>query len=173
MKNKKGQFYFLAVILLAAVFITLVTVSNKISYTPQSNAFYESHEINFEVSHLLDYAANENLSDSASRLKFENFSKSWVDEFGSDKNVFFIFGNSTNITLLGNKVSGTSLLVNTGSGNQTISNSGFFENNYTLSGNNAKLYLDNQNYNFTFYSGQDIYYLIKYIYNNQTFVING
>ena len=171
LKNKKGQFYFLAIILLAAVFVGVVTLKNSLVYPHFTNVVYEKSELNTEISYLFDYFSHNHSVNKD--ITLTNFSNSYIDKIGKDKDSFFMFGNGASLTLVGSRVNGTSISINPGSGDQPISEIGKFNKSYTLSGNNFNVTLDGINYDYTFYDGENIYYLIKYIYNNQTFIING
>ena len=172
--NKKAQFYFLAIILLAAIFIGFVTISNKTVYTGALKLSHTEASINSEISSLLDYFSREQISDSTQKTILTDFSVSYINEIGIDKDVFFIFGKFPTVTLSGNRVTGTNLSVNTGSGDIYVNNVGIFQTDYTLSGTNVtKVSLDGVEYNFTFYSGQNVYYLLKAVSNNQTFISSG
>ena len=103
-----------------------------------------------------------------------NFSKFYIEKIGTNNDVFFIFGKSSSLTLLGNKLDGTELSIHTGSGYVDVLENGKFQNEYVLLDTNlSSLNLDGTEHNFTFYDGQNVYYLIKYLYNNQTFIIRG
>lgn len=171
MKNKKAQFYFLAVIVLAAVFIGIVTIKNQADSPHQTGLAPDKNELNTEISSVMDYLSN-NHSENRDTI-LTNFSNSYINKIGDNKDIFFIFGGGTNLTLVGNKLNETSLFIDYGSGNQEVTNNGTFQNSYTLSGSTVNLTLDGVVHGFTFYEGENFYYLIKYIYNNQTFVIDG
>jgi len=172
--EKKAQFYFLATIILAFLFINFLTLSNKANYDSQTKLLYENDELETEISFLMDYFSHGQISDSVANETLVNFSKFYIEKIGTNKDVFFIFGKSSSLTLLGNKLDGTELSIDTGSGYVDVSESGIFQNEYVLSGTNiSSLNLDGTEHNFTFYDGQNVYYLIKYLYNNQTFIIRG
>jgi len=170
-KNKKAQFYFIAVIVLVAVFIGLVTIRNQSSLPHQISLNSEKEELNLEISSLLDYLSHEKISPA--KPIFINFSNSSIQKIGKNKDTFFIFGKFPDLTLFGNKLNETSLSINYGSKDVEVTNNGTFQNDYTLVGNNVNLTLDGINYNFIFHDGENLYYLIKYIYNNQTFIMGG
>jgi len=170
-KNKKGQFYFLAVIVLASVFIGFVTLRNSSSYPHVSNVIYEKDEINTEISYLFDYFSNEQVSNQDEILG--NFSNSYIQKLGKNKDIFFMFGNGTSLELFANKLNSTSLSIDYGSGDEEVTDYGTFNRSYTLSDSTFNITLDGNLYPFKFYEGQNIYYLIKYDYSNQTFVIKG
>ena len=173
MFNKKAQFYFLAVIVLASIFVGFVTVSNKSAYVGSPKLSQDASSINTEIKYLLDYFSRGNVSDSVINQTLSNFSYSYIDEIGTDNDVFFIFGKSS-LTLTANKLPTTNLAVNTGSGEVNVSENGIFQKEYSFSGtNNASLILDGTAYNFTFYPGENVYYLIRSNENGQFFVITG
>ena len=172
--NKKAQFYFLAAIVFASVFIALITISNKAT-SPNPPSFSEEGEnIDIEISFLLDYFSRQEVSPPDSKNILINFSDSYITKFGWDKEIFFIFGVNTSATLVGYKEEGTELYVDTGGGNTLVSETGRFQKEYALTGANTTIItLDGNAYNFTFYPGQNVYYLIKSSYNEETFVSNG
>jgi len=168
-KNKRGQFYFIAVIVLVSVFLGLVTLRNQSNLPHHLSLNSEKEQLNLEISSFLDYFSHEKVTNQKEiLLNFSNFS---IQKVGEDKNSFFVFGDLPDITLFGNKLNETSLFVKYDSTNEEITNEGIFQKDYTLSGDNLNLTLDGIEYNFVFYEGENIYYLIKYIYNNQTFII--
>jgi len=170
-KNKKGQFYFLAVIALASVFVGLVTLRNSSSYPHVSNIVNEKDEINTEISYLFDYFSNEQVSNQNEILG--NFSNNYIQKLGKNKDILFMFGNGTSLELFANKLNSTSLLIDNGSGDEEVTDYGAFNKSYTLSNSTFNVTLDGNLYLFKFYEGQNLYYLMKYDYNNQTFVIKG
>ncbi|MDP3966620.1 MAG: hypothetical protein Q8Q04_03750 [archaeon] len=172
--NKKAQFYFIAAIVFASVFIAIITISNKAT-SPNPPSFSEEGErIEIEISFLLDYFSRESISDENAKNILVNLSNSYVQKFGEDKEIFFLFGkNNSLITLTGYKGEETELFINTGSGDTIVSETGRFQNNYTLAGKYSSLVLDGSRYNFTFYPGQNVYYLIKSSYNGEIFISNG
>ncbi len=172
--SKKGQFYFIAVIILATIFISFITLSNNISYTSAPKLSEEQGSINTEIASLMDYFSRNQISSYNQTEIFLNFSKYYINETGLDKNTFFLYGNSSAVILSGNLVSGTTLSVNTGSGNSPVENIGIFQKGYLFSGtNNVTLTVDNISYNFTFYPGENLYYLIRYNDGSQSFVLSG
>ncbi|MCR4327809.1 MAG: hypothetical protein NUV46_04485 [Nanoarchaeota archaeon] len=172
--NKKAQFYFLAAIIFAAVFISVVTISNKATYTGQPVYLTEGEELNTELSYLLDYFSREELLDEEEKTILINVSNSYIERFSPGKESFFLFGKDVSLVLKGYKKNGTTLLINVGDGNSVVTDTGTFQNEYSLSGTDtAVLTLDGTSYPLIFYPGQNFYYLIKYDSNNQNFVQSG
>ena len=171
--NKKAQFYFLAVVVIASIYVAFATIVNGITYNPISRLEHQGEGIDIEISNLLNYLSHESLSDSQSKTVLTNFSNSYLSELGEDKDIFFMFGKYPSMTVVGKRFEGTDISVDVGNGKQSINDLGEFEKNYTMVSSNFSVYLDDISYNFTFYAGQNIYYLIKHSYNNQIFIIKG
>ncbi|MBU2612799.1 MAG: hypothetical protein KKB62_03705 [Nanoarchaeota archaeon] len=171
--NKKAQFYFLAVVVIASIYIAFATIVNGINYNPLSRLEYQSEGIKIEISNLLDYLSYGGFSDAESKTIITNFSNSYLNEIGEDKDILFAFGKYPSMTLVGKRLEATEVSVDVGNGKESVNELGEFEKDYVMSSSNLALYLDNTLYNFTFYPGQNIYYLIKHSYNNQIFIVKG
>jgi len=172
-KDKKAQFYFLAVIVFLTVFLLFISVTNKASYTPVSKLSGEGEKIDIEISYLFDYLSREQIDDANAEEILLNFSNYYIENNGADKEMFFLFGKGGSLKLNSYKNEGTSLFVDPGSGEDEITENGKFEKNYVLSGSFVIMVLDGTKYNFTFYEGENLYYLIKTSYNDQVFVESG
>ena len=171
--KKRGQFYFLAIVLLAAVLISFVTISNVAIKDDTPKVFYQEDEINTEVGFLFDYFSANSVPDETQTTSLTNFSNLYIDKIGDDKNVFFVFGKGSELNVVGNRINGTEFIVETNSENYDVTDVGKFENTYSLSGSEFNVSVDGIEYPFQYFEGQNFYYLIKYIYNDQTFVIVG
>ena len=64
MMNKKGQFYFLAVIIISAVVIGIVITSNSFEKVVEPTINHDKKEINSERDWILDYLAHQNIPDA-------------------------------------------------------------------------------------------------------------
>ncbi len=171
MKNKKAQFYLVSVLILATLFISFVSISNFIG--KKNLSFSDlTKEIDIERKNLLDYIVYNNLSQTDSYEKMFNFSKEYISYLGPEKNSFFIFGNTQNLTIIGNKTADTNFSYNVTGSIIEVTNQ---EISISLSGVNEEVYfyLDNFEYSKKIYPGQNIYYLIKYNYNNEVYILNG
>ena len=170
-KNKKAQFYFIAVIVLVSVFLGLVTLRNSAILPHQAGLIPDKGELDTEISSLFDYLSHEQIVDQ--KLVLTNFSNLYIQKIGENKDTFFIFGNNNLLTLVGNKLDETTLSIDYGLGNESISDNGNFQKDYSFSWDQVNLTLDGIEHEFIFQEGENLYYLIKYVYNNQTFIIEG
>jgi len=157
----------------------LVIISILISLTVINNHAFVSHKnsindlipgLKIEKRHTLDYMTNNDLSPNDTKTIFTNFSNSYLNKLGNNKDSFFIFGNLTNLKIIGYKTSETDSSYFNGTEFITMGQNIDFDiptiNPFTIK-------IDNKNYTFNIYSGQNLYYLIKYNYNKEVYIING
>lgn len=172
--NKKGQFYFIAIIALAVVFVGFITISNKVSIVQVPGLSIEQNNMNTELSYLFDYFSSSSSSSSVQNAILYNLSVDYANEIGLDKNLLFLYGNPSGITLSGNKIATSTAYINLGSGNSTISGSGIINQSYTFPGTSdvATLTVDGISNNFTFYPGENAYYVLSYPSEGQNFVFH-
>lgn len=172
--NKKAQFYFLAAIIFAGVFISIITISNKVTHSNTLSYSWGGEEIDVEISYLLDYFSRLRVSDEDSKTVLINFSNSYVERFKPGKEAFFLFGKDGSFILSGYKKNETILILNTGSGDMNISETGVFQNEYSFSGeDDLTLGVDGVVYSIVFYPGQNFYYFLKYSSEGEEFIESG
>ncbi len=171
-KNKRGQFYLIAVLVIIAVFIGLITIANYSKH--DSTLDYEKlkEDIKLEKRNVLDYISVTQLSKSETNSTLVNFSNKFIEKIGIDKNIVFILGNSTSIMLVGNKISETSISYNVSGSVEPISETGHFEKELSVTVNPIVIKIDDNEYPFELFDGQNIYYLIKYNYNKEVYIIH-
>ena len=172
-KNKKGQFYLIAVLVIIAIFIGFVTISNYTEHNPVIDSQELKEEIQIEKRNVLDYISSENLDDTETENIFTNFSNQFITKIGEDKNIIFMFGKTNSIKLVGNIIAGTSVSYNVDGSFVELSEIGLFEKDLiAVTENLIILKIDGSEYSFELFAGQNIYYLIKYNYDNEVYIIH-
>ncbi len=172
-KNKRGQFYLIAVLIVITIFIGLITIVNSSRKTTEVNIFGIEEELKIERRNVIDYVSFQNLSEEDTKVIFTNFSKEFASKIGWGKNIVFIFGKEDSIKLVGNRISGTSIFYNVSESLVNLTDEGSFEIDLVVSINPIEIEIDGIPYYFTLYGGQNIYYLIKYNYGTEVYIING
>jgi len=152
-KNKRGQFYLIAILIIIAIFVGFITVANYIRQDTNVDIRGLEEEIQIERRNVLDYVFSNPLSDTQINSIFTNFSEEFIKKIGDDKDIIFIFGKPTSIQLVGNQLEDTLISYNVGG--------------------SIVLEIDGNQYSFELLDGQNIYYLIKYNYNEEVYIING
>jgi hypothetical protein len=150
-KNKKGQFYLIASVIIIVIIVGMASITNYSSNSQSSNVEKYGKELEIESSHVLDYDSVNN-QDS-----IENFTKSFSEYIGNKINATYISGTEGNIHaytyINGNKLNMDSNL-STGSG-EIIYNYGNSEYRFNL----------NKGKNFYFILNQEIKGE-RYVYTN-------
>jgi hypothetical protein len=98
-KNKKGQFYLIAAIVLITIAVGFVVVSNSASSQQTPNIYFLRDELKIESSKIIDYATSSQLSGTQTQSTLVDFSNQYVNNSQND-NFYFIFGNTSNMTFL-------------------------------------------------------------------------
>jgi hypothetical protein len=96
MKNKRGQFYLIAAILIITVIVGFVTIQNY-SRKKSSVTLYDlGEELGIEIQNVMDYGTynDENLD-----TLFAEFIETYIDYVGVNKNIYFLFGNSESMNV--------------------------------------------------------------------------
>ncbi len=101
MKNKRGQFFIIAAIIIITVIISIVTVSNY-SQPKQTTKLYDlGQELGIESQQVLDYGTYNELNDTEMQSLMENFIQNYVSYMGGKRNIYFVFGNAQVIDVVG------------------------------------------------------------------------
>ena len=100
MVNKRGQFYLIAAIIIIAIIIGFVAVSNYLEKDESTKVYDLGEELKIESAQVLDYGIYNELDevDMAGLLTgfIEEYSK-----YGEINKLYFIFGNTEKIVFLG------------------------------------------------------------------------
>ncbi|MCL5018567.1 MAG: hypothetical protein M1416_02245 [Candidatus Pacearchaeota archaeon] len=101
LKDKHGQFFLIAAVIIIAVIVSIVTITN---YTQQKDVvrLYDlGEELGIESQQVLDYGTYNELNETQMTDLIETFIEKYVSYIEEDKNIYFIFGNKYKINVLG------------------------------------------------------------------------
>jgi len=99
--NKRGQFYLIAAVVIIAIIIGFVTVSNYSKENVEYTTIYGLEEgLEIESAKVLDYGIYNGLDEVNLTNLLRGFTEAYA-EYAELEKVFFIFGNSENITVAG------------------------------------------------------------------------
>lgn len=173
--KKRGQFYLVAILIIVSLVLGLVSIQNQSFFNKKSDVGKIGKEIMEEKTYMLSYISKNNLDVENANLILENFSKEYSGFLDNSKTTFFVWGNvippSTNSFkyILKNKLEEDEYILEISGINQTMDSQGIFSTNQE----SLTLYVNGFRYDFILYEGQNIYYLIKYNYNEEVYIING
>jgi len=169
--GKRGQFYFIAILAIISIFIAFAVINNILFTTTKSSTVNLIDEIKIEKSQTLDYITFNNLTSVESQIIFINFSNSYMEKIGNDKDLFFLMGDNNNIKIIGQKTNDTSAFYFNGT--EFIEMDTDINIDTPIINNKIEIKINNNTFEFEFYSGQNLYYLINYNYNKEVYIFYG
>jgi hypothetical protein len=172
MLNKKAQFYLVSIMIVISIFLGFATVANYGKRTEIFSLNDLSEELTIEKRYLLDYIFYNQLDESQIEDTFIDFSENYIKKIGNDKDIFFIFTIGENLSLYGNQITPTNFSIDYGLGYENLNEKGKFYNSYKK-GDNFKIKIEEEEYIFEIRPGQNIYYLIHHLKNEERYIING
>jgi len=101
MKNKGGQFFLIAAVILVVVIVSVITISNYTSTREEVKLYDLGQEMGIESQQVIDSGTYSGLDSEEMALLMENFAKNYVNYIEEDKNIYFVFGNKEEIRVLG------------------------------------------------------------------------
>ena len=168
--NKIGQFYLVSAIIVAAIVISVIVVTNYSKKQDYSDLNSLRDELNIESAKVLDYGINNQLSQAAMNQLLQDFTQKYIDTESRDKNLYFVFGNQNNITLKGYQ--NTAHTVSLDSAN-IASSSGEFLGIVNPTGSSTTLQIDENAYIFTLKNGENFFFVISREIGGEEHVITG
>jgi len=168
--DKTGQFYLVSAIILAAIVISIITVSNYSKKNEYLDLNSLRDELKIESAKVLDYGLNNKFSQAQMNQLLQNFTQKYIDTESGDKNLYFVFGNQGNVTLKGyqNAIHSVSL-----DSTAITSSSGAFTGTIDPLGNSVTLNIDENSYIFTLKSGENFYFVISREIGGEEYVVTG
>lgn len=192
MKNKRGQFFLIAAIVIVVISVSVLTISNYTQTGQITHIEDLGEEIDIESSFVLDYGASKDKTHNEMDKIMELFIDNYIKEM-DNKNVYFIFGDSQQIHVRGyqmlDKGECACITLNNPSLNGKcqelidskkctpikISNeTNKITQNLTLNGqeiNKVNLHLEINSYEDNISPGQNFYFVIKGNEGGQTKVV--
>ena len=170
--NKKAQFYLVAIIIIASIFMGFATTINFGERAETFSLVDLAEELNIEKRYLLDYISYNQLNDDQTEKIFINFSNNYIDKIGKNKDIFFIFGKPGSIKIVGHRLNETNISIDDETGYSSILETNSFEKNYSTF-NEIKIKLENNEYLFDLKEEQNFYYLVHYLSNKERYIVHG
>lgn len=167
---KRGQFYLVAAIIIAAIVMSLIVTTNYSKKQDYVELESLRDEILIEGMSILDYSLNNEETVHATHIKMWDFSEKYSDLESRDKSLYFIFGTTTNLTLYGSQRGGFEVVFD---GNAVTSEVGEFSLSINPGVGNVVLKIDEESYPFVIESGQNFYFIITKEADGGNYVVTG
>ena len=173
--SKRGQFYLVTAVVLAAVIIGISAISNYSKKEKSPGLEELKEEIRIESEKTLDYGVNNGFNSTQIYWLMQNFTNYYVNYEGRNgKDIYFIFGNANNITVSGYQEEDKTISVSSGSSQATITQTkGSFTGGIDPAGTNVALSIDGDAYSFNLSAAENFYFIIAQNTGGGEYVITG
>jgi hypothetical protein len=174
-KNKRGQFFLIAAILIIATSVGFITISNHAIKINDQNFENLEQEIKIESEKIIDYGIfNGKNVGEINDLFEDDFFPAYYEKIG-DYDFVFIAGEEGNWRAIGNKKTDGEFSIDFGSGFQSFSaTSGNFVEDYVFVSSQFSIKLEENTYGpYLVEEGQNFYYLVSKKYKEEKEVITG
>ncbi len=183
-KNKNGQFYLLAAIVIIAIIIGFASVSNYIKNKSSVTIYNLKDELGIEGAQVLDFGtvkADANvIKTGSSDVEYE--SGKIIEHFtalydwykGEDKEIYYIFGNSQDVVAYKytDVIEGSIEIVGEG-GQPKLDIIARIRETLTptvIGGNKVKIKIENNDYDFELKAGENFYFVISQNVGDEKYV---
>lgn len=175
MRNKRGQFYFVAAIIIILIIAGFIALSNFSKKSSNDEIEILKKELDFEIQKTLEYIAYNNLDYTNSQNILKNFSDSYIYKIGKNKNIIFIFGEAGEELIAKGykKEDSSNFTISTDLSIINVTNEGEFEEILINSGSEVEINYLGNNYSFEFGEWQSFYYLISKEYKGEKTIIKN
>ena len=99
--DKHGQFFLIAAVIIIAVIVSIVTITNYTQKRDVVRLYDLGEELGIESQQVLDYGTYSELNESEMTDLIKNFIDNYVNYIEEDKNIYFVFGNKLKINVVG------------------------------------------------------------------------
>ena len=175
MRNKSGQFYLVAAVVLAGVIIGITATSNysKKEESPGINELKE--EISIESAKTMDYGIKNGLSSLQMSSLLQNFTRHYINyERANKKDFYFLYGTRSNLTISGYQEEDKEVIISSGDLQTTITQqAGNFTESVDPSENRIILYIDDNPYAFDLSPAENFYFVITQNVGGGEYIVTG
>jgi hypothetical protein len=178
-RNKKGQFYLIAAVVIIGLIIGFVTIRNY-SISPSVKVYDLSEELNIESEQVLEHGI---INQKTIETLLQDFSRDYADYIQSDvDSLFFIFGNFEEVKLVTYKEFLSGIISVGGISEFPVEDRTAVVSDLDISSSEEGHYVivnivssegENLEYKFDLTPGENFYYILKKKEGNQEFVIDN
>jgi len=167
-KNRRGQFYLIAAIIIISIAAGFVTISNYVSSQHTSDTNYLRDEIKIESSKTIDYAT---LNNKEFRGTMINFSEQYINNTIGN-NFYFIFGNTTSMTFLASQSFYSNISLDGTDKTSDVGTERIYLQNF-VPGGNITLGINGNDYVFKLNNGSNYRFVVSSERGGQVYTARG
>ncbi len=157
-KNKRGQFYLIAAIIIIAAIIGYAAVSNYLGKTESVKLYNLGEELGIESENVLDFGTYNEYNEDELKTLLTNFVETYAQYIEEGIEIYFIFGNRNNVTVIGYR---------------ELEEVPFISAEITASGNEVVVTINSIEYPFKLEKGENFYFVISQEIGGEKHVVTG
>ncbi len=157
-KNRKGQFYLIAALIIITLIIGYAGVSNYLEKKESIKLYNLGEELGIESQNVLDYGIYNELEEEAMAILLEDFVKTYAAYIEEGIEITFIFGNPEKITVMGYR---------------ELEEVPFISWEITESGKEVIVTINGIDYEFKLKPGENFYFVISQDIGGEQYVITN
>jgi len=100
-KNRRGQFYLIATVIIVAVLVGFITISNYAQERDSVKIYDLSEELNIEGENVLDYGIYKGYSQTETAELLQKFVEGYSEYVGEDLEIYLLVGDEDSIIVIG------------------------------------------------------------------------
>jgi len=158
MRQKRGQFYLIAALIIIAVIIGFAGISNYIQKKEVIKLYDLGEELGIESQNVLDFGTYNEYNQEQMQDLLEDFIASYAEYIEEGIDISFIFGNYEEITI----ITYQELAVNPTT-----------ETYEPLPGGRVTVIINGTNYSFRLRPGENFYFVISQEIEGEQYVVTG
>ena len=173
--NKRGQFYLVTVVVIAALIMGISVVSNYSKKEVSPGIEELRDEIKIEGAKTMGYGISSGFSNAQMKTLMQNFTRYYVLYEGREKkDIYFLFGESTNMTVSGYQGTNKVVIISSGvSQNVVTQSSGNFTGSVATNGSMIVLSIDGKPNSFPIKPAQNFYFVVAQDVGGAEYIITG
>ncbi|MEX0921117.1 MAG: hypothetical protein WDZ62_02540 [Candidatus Pacearchaeota archaeon] len=172
--EKRGQYYLISAIILGVLIIGIVAVSNYLERGSSENINNLEEEIKIESANVLDYSLNQGQNFESFHNTMLDFTQKYIEYYGSDMDIYFLFGSNSNMTLKGvQNVDKTITLISGENSVGVTSEKGQFLGSINPSGEEISLEIEEIKYDFNLNTERNFNFVLAERVSGNEYIISG
>ncbi len=171
MKQKRGQFYLIAAVIIMGIVIGIGSISNFAEKKSYNEIYDFGEELKIESEKVLDHGIY-NKKNIKSLLT--DFTKDYANYTRGEKDLYFVFGNEDLISGVAYQyLSDETIYVNIGEGNEELIADGEVHEIGNPTGEEITIIIEEENYNFKLKKGENFYFIVSQEIGNEKYIVTG
>ncbi len=158
MKQKRGQFYLIAALVIISIIIGFAAVSNYLQQKESIKLYNLGEELGIESENVLDFGTYNGFDETEMEDLLKNFIGTYAEYIEEGIEIYFIFGNRDNIAVVGYR---------------QLEEVPFISAEITASGKEVIVTINSIKYPFELEKGENFYFVISQEIGGEKHVVIG